>query len=166
MTRSVGLQDISVGGKTLPINKLHKKFTIDNLSDVTKITVPKNDVFLEGGSFALSKKKLFMNNINIPLTLDALPTPLGNYDYLIAFYPGIRQENGHLVTETTIPSQELLPIHGNYEFILNLPGLSENKRRFRLYELHIVLTRPPLTLKNVIPRIVTFAKKTLRSLTP
>lgn len=155
------LQTIRVGSVPLRLTELHKLHEVDSLGLTTTVTVPKNDVFLEGGSFAFSREQLFSATTATPASLEALPRPIDDYDFVIAQYPVKRTKNNLLVAETSIPASELVKHDGRYEFILSAPGLSENRRRLRLYELEVILERTPLTFSNLLPRL----KNYFRSIT-
>lgn len=152
------LQTIRVGTIPLPLEELHTLHEVDSLGFTTTVTIPKNDVFIEGGSFALSSRQYFSIKSLAPPNLDELRKPLDDYDFIIAYYPARVTKNNLLEASAEAPGSKLVKRNGRYEFILNVPGLFENHRRLRLYELEVTLEGEPITLRKIVTRLRTLLK--------
>ncbi len=159
-----GLQTLTFGKLKLPLRDLNKKITVSDLGVLTKITVPKNDVVFEGGSFAFTPEDFFLSHIIDPPTIDKIEKPLDEYDFIIARYQTAQQDNRLLKASAQVPSGKLNKVGRVYKFILHAPELRENGRRLRIYAVEVQFQRPPLTTENFFPRIGGFLRRSFQQL--
>ncbi len=144
------LQTITVGRRPYTLTAPHENVNV-RLSTATSVLLPKNDVYLEGGGFALSEDALFTARLTRPAQFQ--DTEVNEYDYIIAQYPAPRRlEDGLYEATATIAAPELSAYDGQYVFGISMPGLTERGRRLRVYDVTVTFERTPLTIGNVLSR--------------
>lgn len=163
-----GLQKLKIKKETGEINYIKiKEKNVPNefigLSEITEITSPQNDVYLEGdGFFAFTEDQLF----DLVTDLDKV-TNIEDYDYIVANYFQAKQAGEWLTAEATITAPNLY-FHQNEDltasFILSLPGLPENQRVLKIKEVDIQFNKEPITINNFFPKLKNWLSCNLKKL--
>lgn len=145
----------------LNIDKIRTDSEISNLTGVSKIISPKNDVMIRGDFFAFSQDQLFDLNFTSLAQLDSINNT-DDYNYIIAYYPKAKQEGDWLVASTTVTADHLYFNQNTVNFIFDLPGLYENNRTLKIKELTIQFEKEPITLKNFWPKFSHWLKRNIK----
>ncbi|MFA5134736.1 MAG: hypothetical protein WC505_02995 [Patescibacteria group bacterium] len=148
-----GLQTLAVGAQELALTGLHSEYEATDLTGMTKIVSPKNDVYLQGsGYFIFSQDQFFDTTFGLIPDINDVES-LDGYDYIIAEYK--RPEiNGQWHTATaTVEVPELYYSDNSVQFIITLPGLPENGRLLHVQEVSVSLEKEPITFQNFFTKI-------------
>lgn len=150
------LQTITVNKKALVMKEIHKEYQlIRSGSGLATVTAPKNDVYLSGdGYFVFDARQAFDPSLNVPSSLDAGISDA--VSYVIARYPRLKElGGGWLEASTEFSGKEMYRASdGTYTFILQVPGLAENKRLLKLRALEVTFERDPITIANAWGKII------------
>ncbi|MBI4415156.1 MAG: hypothetical protein HY566_02865 [Candidatus Kerfeldbacteria bacterium] len=155
------LQTLSVGQHQLKLTELLEEKTTPRLKGVSTIVSPANDVRLSGdGYFAFSAEQLFA----LPDGYDTFTaeSDLRRYDYIFARYPQPKREGKWRVAQATVDTPPLYFKDSRVRFILTFPGMPEAGRAVRIQSIRINLSKPPLRLSEIFPRIVTKLRSILQ----
>jgi len=150
----------------LDINEKHTLKEFADFSDVTEISSPKNDIYIEGdGFFAFDNNQLFNPDFGTVAQLDSV-SDIEAYDYIIANYLQAKQEGDWLVAKAIVEAP-FLYFHKNQDittnFIFSLPGLPENYRVLKIKEITIQFEKEPITIHNFFPKLKNFIKRLIKS---
>ncbi len=159
------LQTLKVGRLDLRLTAINSPAQINNLTGVTAIVSPGNDVYIQGdGFFALDKSQIFNQDYASVAQVDSVEH-IDDYDYIIADYPQPRTEGDWLVADATIEPQYLYLDKGKdilAHFIIDFPGLPEHNRTMKIKELTITFHKDPITIKNFFPKLSSWLTRQLR----
>ena len=155
-SHDAGKQTFRVGDLQRTLKAPQQQVAVEDLIGKTQLLFPKNDVFLEGGSFAFSKSAFFADELKRSSQLEDTNLPIDAFDYIIAQETGVTVQSGLYTAQSTTVVPQLKKTDGAYHFIINVPGLSENKRRLRIYEMSVTFRGAPLTPKNVLSKAKKF----------
>ncbi len=159
-----GFQTLTVGNRQLKIDEKHVLKEVEELEGVSRIVVPKNDVYISGnGYFAFSEEQLFnryyasVNDLERTKNVD-------DYDYIFAEYPQATEEGEWLVAETSVTVPDLYfqkdkDILAN--FIIDLPGLPESNRMIKVKGLEITFEKEKITMGNVFTKLKDWLSRNL-----
>lgn len=154
-SHAAGRQILRVGQRFLDLADVGRSVGLSNLTGLTQITVPQNDVKLDSdGYFAFSEAQYFDPHFSNITELTEVSN-LDGFDYLIADYPQPVQQGAWLQAVTTLKATDLYfnPRKSGYEFGIFLPRLGEEHRTLRIRSVKIEFSRPPITLKRIVDKI-------------
>lgn len=153
------LQTIMIGKKPLAVKDLNKEYEYKRSKiqvGLLVASIPKSDVYLStGGFFVFDSRQFFDPDLGAVLNLGAdVPE---NINYVIAQYPKlIDLGNGWLKAEAEFSGKELhRDDKGQYNFILQIPGLPENKRILKLRNIKVEFAKEPITIFNLWTKVKT-----------
>lgn len=156
------LQTITIDKKPLIVKEINKEYVFKrNKTQIGILTVaiPKSDAYLStDGFFVFDSRQFFNPDLGAVLNLGAdVPE---NINYVITQYPKlIDLGDGWLKAEAEFSGQELYrDDKGQYNFILQIPGLPENKRILKLRKIEVEFTKESITLFNLWTKIKTKLK--------
>ena len=155
-----GLQTVSVNGVFHEINSLYSDFTILDLSGLSRIYSPNNDLEIRTtGYFAFTQSSYFDPE---QLLINELQnnSDLSTVNYIFAQNPNIKKEGDWLIGEASFDNELVyLNDDGQLEFIINLPAFPENNRILRIKEVNFLLEKEPITISNIFSRTWNYIKK-------
>ena len=147
------LQTIAVDKKPLVLKEVNKEYEFKRnktQTGILSIAVPKSDVYLSSdGFFVFNSRQFFNPDLGAVLNLGTdVPE---NINYVITQYPKLTDHgNGWLKAEAEFSGKELYrDDKGQYNFILQIPGLPENKRILKLSKMKVEFTKEPITIFNL-----------------
>ena len=153
------LQTITVDKKPLILKEVNKEYEFKRNKTqigILQVAIPKSDVYLStDGFFVFDRRQFFNPDLGAVLNLGAdVPA---NINYVVAQYPKLTElSNGWLKAEAEFSGQELYrDDKGQYSFILQVPGLPENKRILKLRKIEVEFTKEPITVFNLWTKVKT-----------
>ncbi len=145
-----GFQSVRIGNRTLVVSELHKEKTIEGLQGTTKVISPENDLLLmSDGYFAFSQDQLFP--VNWTPTSITRETNFEKLDFIIADYPA-PVTSGEWLRATASFESPVLTFRDKkrVQFLVNVPGLSENYRQLLIRDVTITFEKDPLTFSRAV----------------
>ncbi|TAN57100.1 hypothetical protein EPN15_05555 [Patescibacteria group bacterium] len=153
------LQTMTVDKKSLTIKEVNKNYELKRSKTqlgLLPIAVPKSDVYLStDGFFIFDSRQFFNPDLGAVLNLGAdVPE---NINYVVAQYPKLTDfGDGWLKVEAEFSGKELYRDNkGQYNFILQIPGLPENKRFLKLRKIEVEFAKEPITIFNLWTKVKT-----------
>lgn len=148
-----GFQTLQVGRESMTLRTVQEEKTIDQLSGITSVRSPKNDVLLTSdGYFAFSKEQLFLPPPKIE-TISAR-TPLEKYHYILSDYPQAVQDGTWLTVTSSFESPHLpFDKNNSVQFLVNFPKLPENHRRMLLQEIRVDFRKQPMSVGTMFQKL-------------
>ncbi len=151
-----GLQSVFVNGKAYAITATHELIRVDDLSGISEVKIPQNDVYIEGdGIFSYSQSNFFNPSSAFASDLESVGD-VDTYNYIIAQYPEKKEENGWYVAHGSFEVPKLYMGNQNSpeaRFIISMPGLHENDRTLYIKEINITFTKDSITVENFFKRL-------------
>lgn len=156
------LQTIVIDKKQLAVKEINKDYEFKRSktqSGLLTAVVPKSDAYLStDGFFVFDSRQFFNPDLGAVLNLGAdVPE---NINYVITQYPKLTDlGNGWLKAEAEFSGKELYrDDKGQYSFILQIPGLPENKRILKLRKIEVEFAKEPITVFNLWTKVKTKLK--------
>jgi len=153
------LQTITVDKKPLILKEVNKEYEFKRNKTqigILQVAIPKSDVYLStDGFFVFDSRQFFNPDLGAVLNLGAdVPD---NINYVITQYPKLTDlGNGWLKAEAEFSRKELYrDDKGQYSFILQIPGLPENKRFLKLRKIEAEFAKEPITIFNLWTKVKT-----------
>lgn len=159
-----GFQSVRVENESLNLEEVNKEYFTKRTewpAELKEIYSPKNDLYISAsGLFAFSKDQFFNPTV---VTINE-QTDLNNFDYVISYYPMKAREDNWLLATQTVEAPYLYTENGITKFIINLPGLPENRRLLEIKEVDVLLERESFNFKNFFPRLKNYFTKSLKKI--
>ncbi|MFH1235784.1 MAG: hypothetical protein V1685_02495, partial [Parcubacteria group bacterium] len=150
-----GLQIVRVRDEDVIMRDLHQGYSVSDLTGVTRIVSPKNDIVLRGnGYFAFSPSQLFDPDYGDIHELDGI-SDIDTFSYIIAHYPQATSVNGWNIASASVEVPYLYNNTANgkfVNFIIQLSGMPEQNKMLKVRSLSIVFEKDPITLNNAFSR--------------
>ncbi|MFH1597618.1 MAG: hypothetical protein ABIB97_00920 [Patescibacteria group bacterium] len=154
-----GLQTITAGDQTVDIEETHIEYPVVNPGqNLIALNSPINDVKIIGSGFYAFSPESFFDPTDYQIRAKSVSSlnsldDLADYDYIIGEYIEPQRQGNWLVAEAQVEVPQLY-FDENFRasFSIDLPGLAENNRLFKIKEIQIVLEKPPLTFSNIFSR--------------
>lgn len=142
-----GKQTITLNGKNLRINELHRYFSLPDYKNLYKeVTIPKGDLSIEYNGLA-SIQREGVDELN-PLPINSVS--LENYpnidnqpfDFIIAklYAPAQTQEDGWKIAKRTFYTDDVLVADGKIKFLISIPGL-QNYENVKISRIKVTLRK-------------------------
>lgn len=155
-----GYQTIRAGSESVTISETHTPYDIavDHPTDqLISISIPRNDVYIYGnGHFSFSPESFFSVNKAIATPLEEVES-IDDYDYIIASYTQAQTVGDWKVASASVAVPQLHFEKSGYNylsnFIISLPGLSEQNKNLKIKSVEIIFEKEPITFSNLIPRV-------------
>ena len=141
---NAGVQDITIGNEVLHVASVGAGVQFIPKEDITKITIPKNDVVLKGfqGFFAFSEDQFFL-----PIPYHVLPITQKEdvqlADYILANYTPSQQMGDMRVGEYTFNLSSAFIKNGQLSWVIKSPGLQDAKGKIVIKDIRVVLYKKP-----------------------
>ncbi len=144
-------QTVTVATRSLAVLDTDTTYKAENLQGLSTISVPRANLVLHATGY-------------LGFSVDAfriLPKPsptytpgldVEQYDFVIARYPQAQLQKGWLIASRTFDRKEFAVVNGQANFLIDFPGLEENRRTLKLKEVQIEFRKPPITVKRVIEK--------------
>jgi hypothetical protein len=134
-------QIANVDNQVVKITKPGQTFTAKNTNPAANITIPASDMIINGsGYFAFSADQFF-----IPIPYKILPInsaeDIAQADYVLTDYKTPKREGEWLVAEREFDLHDAAMQKGQLSWLINAPGLKENKRTVEYKQIDMTLTK-------------------------
>lgn len=158
-SHSEGIQDVQVGNETISVDTIGELETVSNLKGITKIKIPRNDIYIEGdGFFSYTIDNFFDPTAEFADSVEDVDA-VDAFNYIIARYPKKVTDDGWYSASAQFSIPELYmnkSANPDVNFIISLPGLPEEKRVLKIREITITFEKDPLTPRRVVEKIKSF----------
>ena len=138
-------QTIQVNEKTLPLRTTQVQEQITTPYDFTKITIPKNDVVVQGilGYFSLENDQFFTPS---PYYITPITSPddLSLVDYVLTNYTPPSEQNGWRIATKTFDITNAVIDDDKLSWLIRAPGLKNNQRSVMIKDIQVTLTKKPM----------------------
>lgn len=150
-SHQAGYQTLTVENEKLNITEVQTEYATTSTSWPTglrRIVSPRNNVFIKSnGYFSFAPEQYFdptlgVANVNNLKSLDSL-------SYVIATYPKKESTGGWITASQTVSVPNLYTENNRVRFLLNLPGLAENRRVLKIKEIEITFEKEPVTFSSL-----------------
>lgn len=153
------LQTITIDKKPLIVKEVNKEYEFKRNKaqiGILSVAIPKSDAYLStDGFFIFDSRQFFNPDLGAILNLGAdVPE---NINYVITQYPKLTDlGDGWLKAEAEFSEKELYrDDKGQYNFILQIPGLPENKKILKLRNIEVEFEKEPITIFNLWTKVKT-----------
>ncbi|MBU0963460.1 hypothetical protein KKC06_00265 [Patescibacteria group bacterium] len=158
-----GWQTIIINGFPIQINESHKYFNINGLDGISEISIPKNDLLVEGdGFFFFSSENSFDPYYNLTTSLIEVED-INEYNYIIARYIPAKKSGNYSKAQAVVevPNLSYKTVNDSTysSFIISLPGLSESGKLFHIKQINILFEKEPITINNFFSKAKNFISK-------
>src|SRR3989344_3055030 len=153
------LQAITVDKKPLILKEVNKEYEFKRNKTqigILQVAIPKSDVYLSTDGFFVFDSRQFFNP-DLGAVLNLVADVPDNINYVITQYPKLTDlGDGWLKAEAEFSGKELYrDDKGQYSFILQIPGLPENKRTLKLRKIEVEFAKEPITIFNLWTKVKT-----------
>jgi hypothetical protein len=156
-THMESLQRVSVGGRSVLLDGIHKSFDVDGLQGVTKIIIPNGDMKVTGdGVFTYTEDNPLLNyDRNYLSSSDSFDlNELNKYDYIYAYLPeAVEQKDGWLEASVTFPKEELFLNNNESIFSIDFGKSGIDSRSISVKSIDITFKKDPLTFITFFEKI-------------
>jgi hypothetical protein len=130
-----------VNQQTVTVNKPNQVFGTTTTTSVSTITIPESDMLINAsGYFSFNSDQFF-----VPLPYKILPInsaeDITKADYILTDYKAPKREGDWLVAERDFDLNDAAIQKGQLSWLINAPGLTENKRTVEYKSIEMTLTK-------------------------
>jgi hypothetical protein len=130
-----------VNNQIVKINKPNQTIEVDSKITTSNISIPRSDIIINGsGYFAFSSEQYFQ-----PTPYKILPInsaeDIAQADYILTNYHAPKQQCEWLVSEREFNISDSVINKGKLSWVLEAPGLKENKRTVEYKSIEMTLTK-------------------------
>lgn len=139
------LQTIWVGNTPIRLTSTHNAQTITPQENLSTLTIPKNDVVINGlfGYFSLNPSEFFTPSPYFTMPISN-PDDIDLVDYILTDYTLPGYENGWYVATKTFDLSSAAVQDGKLSWVIRAPGLKKNNRSILIKDVEVTLNKKPL----------------------
>jgi hypothetical protein len=137
-------QTLVVDDKRVPLHTLNQAELFTPTETISHISIPKNDVVLQGtmGYFAFSKEQFFLPTqyLLFPITI---PEHIALTDYILTDYIPSKHVGEWQMNERIFNLQTAVIENGRLSWVIEVPKLQETKQQLIIKDIEVVFHKKP-----------------------